>query len=525
VYGGGWTLVNLSLFHVSFTGDSSDWRPMSAAAESPQELAAIHATEPLLVTDSERVVFVNQAFANLVGVPLGDIVDRGIDQIITILGEPMVVDRLKSALRQHQSFRGEASCHTAGGGSVPVDLTVIPVASGDRELFVVSAHDLRRQKRLEHQLWQSQRLDALTQLADGIAHGMNEAIQVMSGYANLSAPDPGPRQLTGDDLAALERAARRASYLLTELLEFARPSPPMRTPVDLSAVIGQWEPLLHPLIGTHIRLIVDLGRDLPLVLADAKEIHQILINLVTNARDAMADGGTLTISTHLVEPDHALDHGDLDEQLGRYVILTVTDTGVGMSADIKANLFQPFFSTKGGPGTRGLGMATVQEIVRETGGLLWVRSQPQQGTSVEVHFPALAQPNIPPPAPAARAPRFGNETILLVDDDPGVLKVSQRVLERFGYRVVTAASAAEATTYAAERGAEISLLVTDVMMPGQRGTGLAQELLAEWPHLRVLFISGHPSEEVAQMARKAPYLNKPFTSEDLGRAVRAAFDS
>lgn len=495
---------------------------MSAAADHPSQLAALHATEPLLVTDSEKVRFANQAFADLVGVPLDDVVGRGVDQIITILDEPIVLERLRSALRQHQPFRGEASCHTASGGTVPVDLTVIPMGEEGSETFVVSALDLRRQKRMEHQLWQSQRLAAVTQLADGIAHEMNEAIQVLAGYANLSSD----HRFTGADLGAIERASRRATTLLSELLDFARRRPATRALLDLNSTVLQWEQMLQSLIGTHIRFIVDLEPGLPSVVGDKGEIQQVLINLVTNAREAMPDGGTLTISSHKVAPGPVLPTEGLDDRLGTYAVLTVTDTGVGMSAETKAKLFQPFFTTKGDEGTRGLGLATVQEIVRESGGLLWVRSQPGQGTSVEVHFPAVLQPSEPARIPPALpTPARGTETVLLVDDDPGVLMVARRGLEQYGYRVLTAASAAEATTLAAERGGEIALLVTDVMMPGQRGTGLAQELVGDWPHLRVLFISGYPGEEADEMVRRAPYLTKPFSPDELARAVRSAVDA
>ena len=499
---------------------------MSPAADLPSQLAAQFATEPLLVTDAERIRFVNQAFADLVGVPHQDIVGRGVDQLITILGEPMVLERLRAALRQHQPFRGEATCHTASETTIPVDLTVIPVPAEDQELYVVSALDLRRQKMLEHQLWQSQRLDAVTQLADGISHEMNEAIQVIAGYANLPPGRRGPSELSRDDLETIEHATRRAATLLSELLGFARRQPTTRVPLDLNAVVRQWEELLQALVGTRLRFIVDLGADLPTILADRGEIQQVLINLVTNARDAMPEGGTLSISTHLAARGQLIDHGDLDEQLSSFVILTVTDTGVGMSPETKANLFQPFFTTKGAPGTRGLGLATVQQIVREAGGLLWVRSQERQGTSVEVHFPALPHPTEPPTAaPVPQAPGRGHETILLVDDDPGVLRVARKGLEQYGYRVLAAQSAAEATTLAAEHGMKVGLLVTDVMMPGQQGTGLAEELLTDWPHLRVLFISGYPGETPGDSLRKAPYLTKPFTPEELARAVRSLFDA
>ena len=492
---------------------------MTAPADLPSQLAAQHATEPLLVTDRDRVRFANQAFANLVGVPLSDLEGKGIDQLVTILDEPLVVERLRNALKQDQPFRGEATCHTVSGGTVPIDLSVIPVRTDAETLYAVSAIDLRHRKRLEHQLWQSQRLDAVTQLADGIAHELNNAVQVIAGFTSLGGTQP-------TDLPTLERAARRASSLFQELIEFSRRRPTTRGPLDLNPVITQWHGLLEALLGPEVILALELSEGLPHAYADRVELQHILINLVVNARDAMPTGGTLTISTHPVRPDERLHHGGLDERLGEFVVLTVSDTGVGMDAETKAKLFQPFFTTKETPGARGLGLSTVQQIVRETGGLLWVRSQPNSGTSVEVHFQALPEtvPPADPDAPQTASPRRGSETILLVDDEPGVLEVARRGLEFFGYRVVAAASAAEATTVAAERGGEISVLVTDIVLPGQRGTGLAEELIADWPHLKILFISGTPTRGDT-LAPRAAHLTKPFSPDQLARAVQLLIDA
>lgn len=496
---------------------------MSQVPDSAAELAALHTVEPLLVADAERVRFVNQAFADLMGQPLASIIGSPVDGIISVLGEPIVVERLRSALRQRQPFRGEAACHAAGGTPVPIDLTVVPIHSGGEELVAVSALDLRHQKRLEHQLRFSQRLDAVAQLTGGISHEMNDAIQVISGFTGLGGKRS-PARLGAENLRAIEEACRRVASLLTSLLEFTRPRRIARVPVQLNGVIAEWEHLLAVVVGSHVRLIKDLAPNLPTILGDRNELRHILINLVSNARDAMGTSGTLTIRTHEVAADRRLDHGGLDEQLSAYVVLTVSDTGTGMTPETKTRLFQPFFSTKGEPGARGLGLATVQEIVRETGGLIWVRSQVGAGTSVEVHFPVhhgeVDEPVPPEPANVSGA---GTETVLLVDDEPGVLLVTKLGLEQFGYRVLAASSAAEATAIAAEKGAEIAALVTDVIMPGQRGPGLAEELLADWPHLKVLFISGYPGDEDEAM-RRAQHLNKPFAPEELARTLRNLFD-
>jgi len=479
-------------------------------------IAAEHSAEPLLVADLERVRFANQAFANLIGVPRSEIEGKAVDQVVTILEEPLVVDRLRNALRQGQPFRGETSIFSVGGEAVPVDLTVIPVSGAVEPLFVVSGRDLTQTKSLEHRLWQAQRLDAVSTLADGIAHEMNNVVHVLAGYSALIAKT-GPAAVAGPaDLAAIERAARRGEALLTDLLDFARRKPPVRQPMDLNAVVARWQDLLAIMVGADIRLVVDLAIGLPPIHADKSEIQHILINLVANARGAMPTGGTLTITTHAVLPDQAIRQEATDDWVGRYVVLTVTDSGTGMTPDARARALNGYTGA-------GLGLPTVQGIVRESGGLLWIRTPPTAGTSVEIHFQALEhdprgkQPSRPTEAPPAE----GSETILLVDDDPLVLRVARRGLEQCGYRVLAAQGAAEATAIAAERGEEIALLITDVMMPGQRGTGLAAELAADWPHLKVLFISGYPGAAV-DIGNGAPalQLNKPFSPDELAVAIR-----
>jgi two-component system, cell cycle sensor histidine kinase and response regulator CckA len=493
---------------------------MSPSTPEARALAAELATEPLLIADTERVHFANQAFADLVGVPIAEIENKAVDQFVTILEEPLVVDRLRSAMRQGQPFRGEASCYTAGGEVVPVDLAVFPGHLGDQTLYVVSATDLRHQKRLESRLRQSQRLEALGRFADAIAHEVNNVVHVLAGSSSLlAAAKPGTDPVQAD-LKAIEEAARRGERLLRDLLDFSRPRPIARIATDLNDAIESWRYLLEIFVGPEIRLIVDLAPDVPPVHADRHEIQHILINLVANAQAAMPEGGTLTVTTHAVRPDPTV-RTSVAERFGEYAVLTVADTGRGMSAGERAKAFDSY-------ATPGLGLATVQGIVRESGGLLWIRSQPAVGTSVEIQFQALhgAVVGTSGRTSLPRAPRRGSETILLVDDDPLVLRVARRGLEGLGYRVLPAQSAAEATAIAAELGTEIALLVTDVMMPGQRGTGLAAELQAELPSLKVLFVSGHPDAGGSdQSGRPALHLTKPFSADELGTAVRLVLDA
>jgi len=493
---------------------------MLSQGDTAAELAATHATEPLAVIDEQGCRFANQALANLVGVPLTELEGAPADRLFGLLEDGPLIERVRSALRQRQPFRGEGGCRTASGRVIAVELSVLPVSEAE-PLAVIGFRDLQRTKRMEHQLRRTQRLDAVTRLADGIAHEMNNVIQVLTLHGGLLREALGADDERHADMATVEQASRRGEALLRELLELTRSRPTARRSTDLNRIIRGWEHLLLAMVGSDIRLILDLAPDLPAAYADRGEVQHILVNLVSNARDAMPDGGTLTIATQQATPHHGLGHFATAATAG-YVMLAVADTGVGMSDETKANLFQPFFTTKDEPRSRGLGLATVHEIIREAGGLVWVRSQPGAGTSVEVHFPALPSTSCDtasPPVVADTPPR-GSETILLVDDDPLVLRVTRRALEQFGYRVLAAESAAEATALAAERGADIALLVSDVMMPGQRGTGLARELKNDWPHLAILLMSGYPAEP-----GETPRLAKPFTTDELGHAVRAVLDA
>ncbi len=494
---------------------------MSPSTPEARSLAAELATEPLLVADTERVHFANQAFANLVGIPTSDIENKAVDQVVTILEEPLVVDRLRNAMRQGQPFRGEASCYTAGGDTVPVDLAVFPTRLGEQTLYVVSATDLRHQKLLESRLRRSQRLEALARFADAITHEFNSVVHVLGGYASLlAAAKPGTEPVLAD-LVTIEQAARRGEKLLRDLLDFSKPQPIIRAATDLNECIGAWEELLQVLVGADVRLIIDLARDVPPVHADRHEIQHILINLVSNARAAMPEGGTLTVSTHALRPDQPTVATALGDRAIEYAVLSVADTGIGMSSEERARAVD-------GHATGGLGLATVHGIVRESGGLLWIRSQPKVGTTVEIHLQALRGAVLDGGGRATRPPRAqpGSETILLVDDDPLVLRVARRGLEQLGYHVLPAQSAAEATALAADHGAEIALLVTDVMMPGQRGTGLAAELKADLPRLKVLFISGHPElEESDRSGQPSLHLSKPFAPDELGSAIRQILDA
>jgi CheY-like chemotaxis protein len=292
-------------------------------------------------------------------------------------------------------------------------------------------------------------------------------------------------------------------------------------------VIAELEPVLSGLLGERIVLTTELDPRPGLVRIDLGQLQQLLVNLVTNARDAMPAGGVLTLSTRTNVPETpaVVDAG---RAYTAHVVITISDTGTGMTREVKAQLFTPFFSTKSGGAGAGLGLATVQRIVEQAGGYVWVQSAEGEGTRVQIALPWAGDVPASPAREGDHAfPLEGHETVLLVEDDFAVLAVSRRALERYGYRVLAAASSAEASTLAAEHGGGVDLLVSDVVMPGQNGPELAEELRREWPGLKVLFISGYGELTQAgerEVAARGPVLPKPFQPDELARAVRAALD-
>ncbi len=479
-----------------------------------------------------QIVEANAAVARLAGRDAA--VLPGADPLALAAGllDRVTWARLRNALRQEQPFRGDATWTPPAGDPLPVELAVSPLdPPGTRPAhWLWQVRDIRERKQLEQQIWQSQRIEAVGQLARGLSHDFNNILTALSGYTSFllqGIPYDDPLRA---DAMEIELAARKAALLIDQLLAFSRREGIRTRLLDLNAVVQAMHPILERLAGEHLHVVAELGTLPGGVLADERQLQQVIINLVSNARDAMPEGGTITLSTSGTYPDQLMPGSFVDRAAGAQVLLTVTDSGTGMTPDTKARLFEPFFTTKSRDEASGLGLATVYGIVRQLGGYVWVQSDVGQGTTVRVYLPVAGSPAAEPkpdpePAGSVELPG-GGETILLVEDDPAILQLARRLLEGFGYRVLPAASAAEATALAAEHGAEVDLLVTDVVMPGQHGPDLAEELLAEHSRLQVLCVSGHLRADgrVPWTGRSFPTLAKPFTAEELARKVRQVLD-
>ncbi|HWQ15669.1 MAG TPA: response regulator [Roseiflexaceae bacterium] len=381
--------------------------------------------------------------------------------------------------------------------------------------------DITRQKELENQFYQAQKMEAIGRLAGGVAHDFNNLLTAIIGYSDLLLGDMGPGDGRRADVEEIRRAAERASALTRQLLAFSRKQILAPQVLDLNAVVTNIDKMLRRLIGEDIVLTIVLDPALGHVKADPGQLEQVIVNIVVNARDAMPRGGQLTIATANVDlsPRAAAHHISLPP--GRYVTLAVEDTGMGMDAETRAQIFEPFFTTKErGKGT-GLGLSTVYGIVKQSGGDIEVESEPGQGTTFRIYLPRVDEPAAAAAQERPAVPPHGTETILLVEDEEGVRTLLQKLLERSGYTVLAAPRGEVALEIAARHAGPIHLVITDVVMPGMSGRDLVQSLLALRPAMRALYISGY-STGALQLPHPpdAALLQKPFRTDDLLRRVR-----
>jgi hypothetical protein len=384
------------------------------------------------------------------------------------------------------------------------------------------------QERKDRSLVQGQRLESLGQLAGGVAHDFNNLLGVILNYLSFASeevaaaagPEPAPQHLeaAGADLAEADKAAQRAAALTHQLLLFARRDVVRPQVLDFDTVVTSVEEMLRRTLGEHVELVANLAGDLWPVLADPGQIEQVLVNLAVNARDAMPDGGTLTIDTSNITVDAESIAGGSKARMGRNVRLRVSDTGVGMTPEIAEHVFEPFFTTRRDGGGTGLGLATVYGILMQADGHIWIYSQPGTGTTLTITLPVTAEAATPlaEPVPYQRRPR--GETVLVVEDEAALLEVTKRILTRNGYQVITAASGPEAIAIAAGHPGEIHLLVTDVVMPHMLGKEVAERMRVIKPGIEVLYMSGYARPVLASQGRLDPNMalvEKPFSEASL----------
>jgi two-component system cell cycle sensor histidine kinase/response regulator CckA len=399
---------------------------------------------------------------------------------------------------------------------------------GEVRRMLGTAADITDQRQLEEQLRQAQKMESVGRLAGGVAHDFNNLLTVINGMADLAIAGLDEDSAIRRDLQQIRLAGDRAAALTGRLLAISRRQILKPEVLNLTTVVEDLETMIHRVAGEDVSVVLALSRDLASVKADPGQIEQVLLNLVVNARDAMPDGGTLTIETRGV----SLDADDAAERPGMrpgpHAMVAVSDTGVGMDEVTRQRIFEPFFTTKAlGKGT-GLGLSMVYGIVKQSGGVIEVASEPGHGATFRIYLPAVAERPAPRASTAAPAVARGHETVLVVEDEPALRELTTRVLTGAGYKVLEAGTGAEALALLERHPEDVDLLFTDVVMPGMTGRELAVRLASLRPAMRVLYTSGYTEDAILRygvLDDASRFLTKPYTPAELRRRIREALDS
>ncbi len=478
---------------------------------------------PMWVFDRESLRFleVNQAAT----VRYGYSREEFLNMTVADIRPPEDIPRLKETIAAAEGLAVPAQWRhkLKDGRLIEVEVASHTMTYAERPAVLSVLHDVTQRNQLEEHLRQAAKMEAVGMLAGGIAHDFNNLLTIINGYSQillnaLPAGDP-----NHSAVEQIMKAGERAAALTRQLLAFSRRQKLQPRPLNVNDLVSGLDNMLRRLIGEDIEMRFVPGRGLGQVNADPGQIEQVIMNLVINARDAMPNGGVLTIETHNVDLDQHYTFTHATMKPGEYVALQVSDNGLGMDAETRARLFQPFFTTKAqGKGT-GLGLTTVFGIVKQSGGGVEVYSEPGQGTSVKVYLPRIDQPAVAPTETVHETIARGHETILLVEDEEPVRKLVHDTLRREGYKVLDAASAAEARRIVSSYKGPIHLLITDVVMPKESGRKLADQLGPKRPQMKVLFMSGYTDHAVVNsglLSSDSAFIQKPFTPTALTRKVR-----
>jgi len=399
------------------------------------------------------------------------------------------------------------------------------VSNADEPADVLEAiaEDVTERRMLEDQFRQAQKMEAVGRLAGGVAHDFNNLLMVISGYTEVILTMLDVNSPLHEKGRAIQQAADRATTLTRQLLAFSRKQMLELKIVDVNTIVEDMERLMRPLIGENIDLVTKLAPEAGHTRADAGQLEQVLMNLVVNAKDAMPNGGKLTIQTQNVSEIEGQRRGPTFIRPGHYVLLSVSDTGVGMDKETQSRIFEPFFTTKEmGKGT-GLGLSTVYGIVKQSGGYVMVRSEEGRGSTFQIYLPRVEGTAEKQPAPAPRAEMGGSETVLLVEDEDSVRELIRETLTAKGYKVIEAAHGEAGLAVAAAYSGKIDLVISDLVMPGLGGRAMVHELAKTRPESKVLFLSGYTEDAVSSegvLDGGTAFLQKPFTLQSLSRKVR-----
>ncbi len=517
---------------IAIKQDVSDrQRTEQALRESEGKFRALaeSAAAAIFISQGDRMVYANAATAHILGVDPQGLLGREFWDFIHPDSRELVRERREVRLRGSEVLsRYEMKILTAEGKERWIDFTATMVEWEGKPAVLGTAFDVTERKKLEEQFRQAQKMEAVGRLAGGIAHDFNNLLGVIIGYSELlletpAVGDPAVRRKIDE----IHKAATRAASLTRQLLAFSRQQVLEPRVLSVNTVVAEMEKMLRRLIGEDIELVTRLDDGLGLVKADPGQLEQVLMNLAVNARDAMPRGGRLLLQTSNVDVDETMARQRATFKPGRYALLSVSDTGVGMEDEVRAHLFEPFFTTKEkGKGT-GLGLATVYGIVKQSGGYIWVYSEPGRGSTFKIYLPRVDETDQEiRPAPVELETLHGTETVLVVEDEDSLRQLMCEFLGQSGYTVLQAGDATAALAIAGKHS-EIRLLVTDVVLPGRSGRELAEELQKERPDIKVVYVSGYTDDAMLRHGIDDPgvaFLQKPFSRDALLRKVRATLD-
>jgi PAS domain S-box-containing protein len=508
-------------------------RAQSALQESELRYRILFegAAEGIIVAEIEtkRLKYANPAACRMLGYTPEEMVRLGVDDLHPQSDLPGVQAEFDAQARGEKNVAAALPCRRKDGTVFHADFNATPAVIDGRQCIVGFVTDVSEHKRLEARLFKSQKMETVGKLAGGIAHEFNSILTAILGQCELLLDDLPAGSPLAKNATEIRLAAGRAATLTRQLLAYGRKQILQPEALDLNRVIASMEGMIRDLMGVEVETQIVPAPGLHAVKADAGQIEQVIMNLAINARDAMPNGGKFTVEAANVSFDpESVDHYP-ELKPGDYVMLAITDTGAGMSEEVKAHLFEPFYSTKGvGQGT-GLGLSTCYGIIKQSGGYISAYSEPGRGATFKIYLPqAGSQANIPLPRLDAPGLPRGTETILLVEDDPALREMAGTLLRRLGYTVLAAANGIEALSLKQQRGiGHIDLLFTDVVMPHMSGKELADRVRASHPHTRILFTSAYTENAVVHQGvldKGVALLQKPFTPSALAHKLRELLD-
>jgi two-component system cell cycle sensor histidine kinase/response regulator CckA len=532
-YGCNRTTPCLALYVLSGIETHLKQRQHRTSEETRQKLRHSVEQSPdlVMITNSAGILeYVNPAFETLTGYTSAEVIGQTLGILKSDQQSGELYEEMWNTVLSGKVFHGTVLNRKKNGETLVIEKAITPMRNSGGQIthFISTGRDITDQRKLESQLQQSQKMDAIGMLAGGVAHDFNNLLLVISACAELVLDSLGAEDPSRKKMDEIITATRRAAELTRQLLAFGRKQMQSLRVLDLNTVVGEISRMLPRLIGEDIQLLFVPGQDLVKVKADPAQIEQVVMNLATNARDAMPGGGKLIIETSNVCLDQAYVQKHVIVPAGEYALLSVSDSGEGIPAEHLNHIFEPFYTTKdAGKGT-GLGLATAYGIVKQSEGFIWVYSEPGLGTTFKIYLPRVHRASEVERPPVIPSSPGGRETVLVVEDEAAVRASTTEFLIGRGYTVLTAENGVDALQVSRNYSGPVQLMITDVVMPKMSGPQLAIQLAAERPGMKTLFVSGYAENTVLRHGNvdvTARFLSKPFSLSTLANKIREVLET